>query len=153
VTHDTGWQSTVAQLVYCADPDGNLHNAACPSQHEPTVRVVCVLQVLFRKGGIREPTFQPKAKRFLLFPTAFHSDAQLLKPGVAEQFHQVSAAPSAPHSLWGALVHASKISTCGLCVLRADVCSICVQFVRMPCLFQRTTSAWLRQRNINQASV
>jgi len=42
-----------------------------------------------RKGGIREPTFTPKATRFLLFPTAFHTDAQLLKPGVAEQFQQV----------------------------------------------------------------
>jgi hypothetical protein len=42
-----------------------------------------------RKGGIREPTFTPKAQRFLLFPTAFHTDPQLLKPGVAEQFHQV----------------------------------------------------------------
>jgi hypothetical protein len=46
-------------------------------------------QVLVRKGGIREPTFTPKAQRFLLFPTAFHSDAQLLKPGIAEQFHEV----------------------------------------------------------------
>lgn len=46
-------------------------------------------QILVRKGGIREPTFTPKAQRFLLFPTAFHTDAQLLKPGVAEQFHQV----------------------------------------------------------------
>lgn len=45
--------------------------------------------MLLRKGGIREPTFTPKAQRFLLFPTAFHSDAQLLKPGVAEQFQQV----------------------------------------------------------------
>lgn len=44
--------------------------------------------VLVRKGGIREPTFTPKAQRFLLFPTAFHSDAQLLKPGIAEQFHE-----------------------------------------------------------------
>lgn len=47
------------------------------------------MQVLLRKGGIREPTFTPKATRFLLFPTAFHTDAQLLKPGVAEQFQQV----------------------------------------------------------------
>jgi hypothetical protein len=46
-------------------------------------------QVLLRKGGIREPTFVPAARRFLLFPTAFHADAALLKPGVAEQFHEV----------------------------------------------------------------
>jgi hypothetical protein len=60
-----------------------------PQRGQEQRRVSSVLQVLFRKGGIREPTFQPKAKRFLLFPTAFHSDAQLLKHGVAEQFHQV----------------------------------------------------------------
>jgi hypothetical protein len=45
--------------------------------------------VLLRKGGIREPTFTPKAQQFLLFPTAFHSEAQLLKPGIAERYRQV----------------------------------------------------------------
>ncbi|WIA34170.1 hypothetical protein OEZ86_012529 [Tetradesmus obliquus] len=44
--------------------------------------------VLLRKGGIREPTFTPKAQQFLLFPTAFHSEAQLLKPGIAERYQQ-----------------------------------------------------------------
>eukprot|EP00882_Tetradesmus_deserticola_P005757 GHRQ01006062.1.p1 GENE.GHRQ01006062.1~~GHRQ01006062.1.p1 ORF type:complete len:279 (+),score=114.54 GHRQ01006062.1:79-915(+) len=44
--------------------------------------------VLLRKGGIREPTFTPKAQQFLLFPTAFHSQAQLLKPGIAERYQQ-----------------------------------------------------------------
>jgi hypothetical protein len=47
------------------------------------------LQVLLRKGGIREPTFTPKAQQFLLFPTVFHSEAQLLKPGIAERYQQV----------------------------------------------------------------
>jgi hypothetical protein len=47
------------------------------------------MQVLLRKGGIREPTFTPKAQQFLLFPTAFHSEAQLLKPGIAERYQQV----------------------------------------------------------------
>ncbi len=45
--------------------------------------------MLFRKGGIKEPTFRPEAGTFLLFPTAFHTDQQLLKPGVAERYPQV----------------------------------------------------------------
>lgn len=44
---------------------------------------------MFRKGGIKEPTFRPEAGTFLLFPTAFHTDQQLLKPGVAERHAQV----------------------------------------------------------------
>ncbi|GLC35562.1 hypothetical protein PLESTB_000193600 [Pleodorina starrii] len=44
--------------------------------------------VLFRKGGIKEPTFRPEATTFLLFPTSFHTDQQLLKPGVAERYTQ-----------------------------------------------------------------
>ncbi|KAG2438915.1 hypothetical protein HYH02_010710 [Chlamydomonas schloesseri] len=47
--------------------------------------------VLFRKGGIKEPTFRPEAGTFLLFPTAFHTDQQLLKPGVAERYAQAMA--------------------------------------------------------------
>ncbi|GFR47471.1 hypothetical protein Agub_g9200 [Astrephomene gubernaculifera] len=42
--------------------------------------------VLFRKGGIKEPTFRPEASAFLFFPTSFHTDQQLLKPGVAERY-------------------------------------------------------------------
>ncbi|EFJ49681.1 hypothetical protein VOLCADRAFT_89645 [Volvox carteri f. nagariensis] len=44
--------------------------------------------VLFRKGGIKEPTFRPvtSTSPFLLFPTSFHTDQQLLKPGVAERY-------------------------------------------------------------------
>lgn len=37
-------------------------------------------QILLRKGGIREPTFRPASGAFFLFPTAFHTDAELLKP-------------------------------------------------------------------------
>lgn len=36
--------------------------------------------VLLRKGGIKEPVFTARAPTFLLFPTAFHTDATLLRP-------------------------------------------------------------------------
>jgi hypothetical protein len=36
--------------------------------------------VLLRKGGIKEPTFTPRSPAFILFPTAFHTDAALLRP-------------------------------------------------------------------------
>ncbi|GAB4817984.1 hypothetical protein N2152v2_005030 [Parachlorella kessleri] len=49
------------------------------------------LAVLLRKGGIREPTFKPDAREFLLFPTAFHTDAQLLKPAAAEKYAKEAA--------------------------------------------------------------
>lgn len=56
--------------------------------------------VLFRKGGIKEPTFRPEAGTFLLFPTAFHTEQQLLKPGVAERYQQAMALdPKAQTSL------------------------------------------------------
>ncbi len=45
--------------------------------------------LLFRKGGVREPTFKPRATYFALFPTSFHSDAQLLAPGVADAYAEV----------------------------------------------------------------
>ncbi|KAJ9522998.1 hypothetical protein QJQ45_023834 [Haematococcus lacustris] len=44
------------------------------------------LQILVRKGGIREPTFKPPTDQFILFPTSFHSDQELLKPGVGERY-------------------------------------------------------------------
>ena len=50
-------------------------------------------QVVLRKGGIREPAFVPLASEFLLFPTSFHSGAELVKPHAAEQFAQVSLCP------------------------------------------------------------
>lgn len=49
------------------------------------------MQVLLRKGGIREPTFTPAAREFLLFPTAFHTDVQLLKPDSAAKYAKVTA--------------------------------------------------------------
>ena len=48
--------------------------------------------VLFRKGGIREPAFTPAAPAFLLFPTAFHTDAQLLKPWASDKYRAQCAA-------------------------------------------------------------
>ncbi|GMH33508.1 hypothetical protein BSKO_01342 [Bryopsis sp. KO-2023] len=42
--------------------------------------------ILVRKGGIREPRFSPKAENFLLFPTAFHADAKMVHPEIAEQY-------------------------------------------------------------------
>jgi hypothetical protein len=33
--------------------------------------------ILLRKGGIKEPTFKPIARDFLLFPTSFHTDAEV----------------------------------------------------------------------------
>jgi hypothetical protein len=34
---------------------------------------------LFRKGGIREPTFRPQCRQFLLFPTAFHTEERVIR--------------------------------------------------------------------------
>jgi len=42
--------------------------------------------ILLRKGGIKEPRFTPEAARFFLFPTAFHTTEDLLKPGVADRY-------------------------------------------------------------------
>jgi hypothetical protein len=33
--------------------------------------------ILLRKGGIKEPTFKPVSRDFLLFPTSFHTDAEV----------------------------------------------------------------------------
>jgi hypothetical protein len=48
--------------------------------------------ILLRKGGVREPAFSPKAGSFLLFPTAFHTDAALLKPAAQARFSAAAAA-------------------------------------------------------------
>ena len=48
-----------------------------------------VTQVIFRKGGIREPAFRPKEKEFYLFPNSFHSDGTLLKSEAAQRFSKV----------------------------------------------------------------
>lgn len=42
--------------------------------------------ILLRKGGIKEPRFTPEADRFVIFPTSFHTEQQLLKPGAAERY-------------------------------------------------------------------
>lgn len=44
--------------------------------------------VLFRKGGIQEPLFQPKHSMFLLFPTSFHTDTQLLKQDAQMEYEE-----------------------------------------------------------------
>ncbi|GBF95180.1 hypothetical protein Rsub_07893 [Raphidocelis subcapitata] len=44
--------------------------------------------ILIRKGGIKEPKFVPEAAAFLLFPTSFHTDQQLLKPGAASKYRE-----------------------------------------------------------------
>uniref|UniRef100_A0A7S0UU72 Uncharacterized protein n=1 Tax=Polytomella parva TaxID=51329 RepID=A0A7S0UU72_9CHLO len=44
--------------------------------------------ILFRKGGIKEPVFKPIAKKFLLFPTSFHSEQKLLKSHVEASYPQ-----------------------------------------------------------------
>ena len=49
-------------------------------------------QVLFRRGGIREPRFRIQSKQFLLFPTAFHTEEHLLKPEAAARHAEVSLA-------------------------------------------------------------
>eukprot|EP00879_Flechtneria_rotunda_P026172 GHRR01027889.1.p1 GENE.GHRR01027889.1~~GHRR01027889.1.p1 ORF type:complete len:130 (+),score=30.14 GHRR01027889.1:282-671(+) len=87
-----------------AKPVGNDSNAAYEQLNPAAIKPVQCLKewavtnaalghgeqtVLFRKGGIREPTFRPKVQQFLLFPTAFHTEAPLLQPGVAERYQQV----------------------------------------------------------------
>lgn len=42
--------------------------------------------ILLRKGGIKEPTFIPAAQEFFLFPTAFHTEAKLIKSESAVKF-------------------------------------------------------------------
>ena len=44
------------------------------------------MQVLLRKGGIREGTFQAREDTFLLFPTGFHTDEALLREGAAAPY-------------------------------------------------------------------
>ena len=46
-------------------------------------------KVLLRKGGIEEKGFKIEAKRFLLFPSYFHADTALLRPGMAERYREV----------------------------------------------------------------
>lgn len=46
-------------------------------------------QVLLRKGGIDEKGFDIQARELVLFPSYFHADPSLLKPGMAERYQQV----------------------------------------------------------------
>ena len=52
-------------------------------------QVLFLVQVLFRKGGIKEPNFKIESTEFMLFPTGFHTDAQLLKAHVGDTYKQV----------------------------------------------------------------
>ena len=51
------------------------------STHPHGGRSVPITQVLLRKGGIDESGFKIEANNFLLFPSFFHADPALLKPG------------------------------------------------------------------------
>lgn len=53
------------------------------------------LQILLRKGGVREPTFRPAAATFLLFPTSFHSSTNLLTPAANAKYQEVCIPASA----------------------------------------------------------
>lgn len=50
-------------------------------------------QILLRKGGIKEPTFTPAARQFLLLPTAFHTDAMVLALPLLDTLPCLLAAP------------------------------------------------------------
>ncbi|KAL6771000.1 hypothetical protein ACKKBF_B33540 [Auxenochlorella protothecoides x Auxenochlorella symbiontica] len=45
--------------------------------------------ILLRKGGLREPVFRPADSSFLLFPTAFHTEDDLLRPHAKERYRAV----------------------------------------------------------------
>jgi hypothetical protein len=61
------------------------------TQEGPEECALPTMQIIFRKGGIREPAFRPKEEDFYLFPNSFHADDALLKPGAAARFSKVSA--------------------------------------------------------------
>lgn len=46
-------------------------------RHPPSAPPPLPCQILLRKGGIKEPTFKPAAAEFLLFPTSFHTEAEV----------------------------------------------------------------------------
>lgn len=47
--------------------------------------------VLLRKGGIDEAGFKIESRDLLLFPSYFHADASLLKPGIADRYKEEMA--------------------------------------------------------------
>lgn len=57
------------------------------------LRLLCIdllaqAQVLLRRGGIREGAFKCGDAKFLLFPTGYHTDPELCKPGTATPYVQ-----------------------------------------------------------------
>ena len=52
----------------------------------PTCAAIAAGQqtILLRKGGIKEPMFKPIARDFLLFPTSFHTDAEVCAAGLLQ---------------------------------------------------------------------
>lgn len=65
--------------------------------------------VLFRKGGVREPIFSVAPDdAFLLFPTAFHADAAMLKPSA--NLHDALTAPDPRHQPTLTLAHAARLT-------------------------------------------
>lgn len=47
------------------------------------------LQILARKGGIREVRFDPRHSSFYLLPTSFHADPALVQSRASEYFQKV----------------------------------------------------------------
>lgn len=72
------WSFSLASRCQSQQPP----NAPALKEWRPTIDALGngTQTVLFRKGGIKEPLFTPRASSFLLFPTAFHADTALLKP-------------------------------------------------------------------------
>ena len=57
----------------------------------------CRVQLLLRKGGIREQGFEVKAHEFALMPTSFHIDKMLLAPDSHAAFAEVRGIPATAH--------------------------------------------------------
>lgn len=49
--------------------------------------------LVIRKGGIKEPTFRPAAAKFLLFPTGYHTDEDLLQERFRLKYAKVRCFP------------------------------------------------------------
>lgn len=87
------------------------HNKPALKEWQPTIHALDkgMQTVLFRKGGIREPLFTPRASTFLLFPTAFHADTALLKPAAAARL-QDSMATDPRHEPMLHLASAARVT-------------------------------------------
>lgn len=77
--------------IKAASPPESDTSTSFPALKEWAPAVTALLNgeqtVLLRKGGIKEPTFTPKASQFLLFPTAFHTDDSLLKSDLQARYN------------------------------------------------------------------